>query len=108
MFELVAIPYFSKVFHTQEFPGQDFILNTKHNLSVKFSGETGLLKAITVGSSEVILNLDFVSYGTRSGRDKSGAYLFLPDKEASSIVSAKRKPYVITIAGPLVSEWVGR
>lgn len=91
------------MFHTKQFPGQDFILSTKHNLSAKFSGETGLLKAVTVGSSEVTVDLDFVSYGTRSGKDKSGAYLFLPDREASSIVSSRRKPFVITIAGPLVS-----
>lgn len=90
------------MFRTKQFPSQDFILSTKHNLSAKFSGETGLLKALTIGSSQVTVELDFVTYGTRTGRDKSGAYLFLPDKEAVSILS-KRKPNIITIAGPLVS-----
>lgn len=71
-------------------------------MSAKFSGETGLLKAVTVGSSEVLMDLDFVSYSTRTGRDKSGAYLFLPDKEASSILSYRNKPKIITVAGPLV------
>lgn len=73
-------------------------------MSAKFSGQTGLLKAVTVGSSEVQVDLDFVSYGTRSGKEKSGAYLFLPDGAATSIVSHKYKPKIVTVAGPLV--WV--
>lgn len=88
---------------TKQFPGDDFVLSTSVNLSAKFSGQTGLLKTVTVGSSEVVVDLDFVSYGTTSKRDKSGAYLFMPDKEASSIVSSKGKPKITTIAGPLVS-----
>jgi alpha-mannosidase II len=93
--------YSSSVFHTKEFPSGDFVLHARNNLSAKFSGDTGLLKAVTVGSNEVTLDLEFVSYGTRSGRDKSGAYLFLPNGDASSI--SKKKLKVITIAGPLVS-----
>ena len=57
---------------------------------------------MTIGPTEVDVNLDFVSYGTRSGKDKSGAYLFLPDREASSIVSDRKQYKVVTIAGPLV------
>lgn len=93
----------SDIFKTKKFPNNDFILNTNHNISAKFSGETGLLKSVSIGSTEVVLDLDFVSYGTRSGKDKSGAYLFLPDKEASSIISSRKKNKIITIAGPLVS-----
>lgn len=92
----------SDIFKTKKFPNNDFILSTNHNISAKFSGETGLLKSVSIGSTEVVLDLDFVSYGTRSGRDKSGAYLFLPDREASSIVSSRKKYKIITIAGPLV------
>jgi alpha-mannosidase II len=89
------------VFDTKELSSGDFVLHTRNNLSAKFSGETGLLKAVTLGSSEVTLDLEFVSYGTR---DKSGAYLFLPDGDASTISDKKLK--VITIAGPLVSNRV--
>ena len=89
------------MFKAKKFPNNDFILSTNHNISAKFSGESGLLKTMSIGSTEVALDLDFVSYGTRSGKEKSGAYLFLPDREASSIISNK-KYKIITIAGPLV------
>ena len=92
----------SDVFKIKKFSNNDFILSTNHNISAKFSGGTGLLKTVSVGSTEVILDLDFVSYGTKSGKDKSGAYLFLPDKEASSIISDRKQYKIVTIAGPLV------
>ncbi len=88
------------MFQTKQFPTDDFILTTSRNISAKFSGHTGLLKTLTVGSNEVRMDLDFVSYGTSSGKEKSGAYLFMPDKEASSIVE---KPHVTIVLGPLVS-----
>lgn len=90
------------MFKAKKFPSNDFILSTNHNMSAKFSGGSGLLKTVTIGSTEVDVNLDFVSYGTRSGKEKSGAYLFLPDKEASSIVSDRTQYKIITIIGPLV------
>lgn len=55
-------------------------------LEVKFSGTTGLLRSVVVGASEVEVGVDFVTYGTRSGKEKSGAYLFLPDGEAKSVL----------------------
>lgn len=61
---------------------------------------------MSVGSSEVSVDLDFVSYGTRSGKEKSGAYLFLPDKDAATIISLRYKPKIVIIAGPLVSHGV--
>lgn len=72
-------------------------------LEVKFSGTTGLLRSVVVGASEVEVGVDFVTYGTRSGKEKSGAYLFLPDGEAKSVLgqSWSNPPVVVTI-GPLV------
>ena len=96
----------SAVFKAKQFADNDFILSSNFNLSAKFSGDTGLLKAVTVGSSEVLVEVDFVSYGTRTGKEKSGAYLFLPDKEATTIVSLRNKPKIITIIGPLVRMYV--
>ncbi|XP_038258205.1 alpha-mannosidase 2 isoform X2 [Dermochelys coriacea] len=55
-----------------------------------FSGISGLLKKINTkedGKNHQI-KVEFAWYGTTSNRDKSGAYLFLPDGEA--------KPYVFT------------
>ena len=71
-------------------------------MTARFSGQTGLLKSMSLGSSQVELNLDFVSYGTRKSKEKSGAYLFLPDGEASSIVLSNGKPSVLIVIGPLV------
>ena len=90
------------VFDVQSSPsGSDFVLSTSHNISAKFSGQNGLLKSMAVGPNQVDLNLDFVTYGSRRGRDKSGAYLFLPDKDAVSMVG-NSKPHVVVVAGPLV------
>ncbi len=52
-------------------------------------------------SSEVRTEVEFVVYGTTSGKDKSGAYLFMPGGEASG-VSAGKSPVSVVI-GPLVS-----
>ena len=46
--------------------------------------------------------MDFVVYGVTSAKDKSGAYLFLPDGEASSIVTNRQKASVSITVGPLV------
>lgn len=43
-----------------------------------------------------------ISYSTRHGRDKSGAYLFLPDGEAQTIKITK--PKVLIIEGKMKSE----
>lgn len=93
----------STIFSTKQFSGNDFILNSSFNMSATFSGNTGLLKAVSLGPSEVTIDLDFVSYGTRTGKDKSGAYLFLPDKSASTIVSTRYRPRITIVAGHLVS-----
>jgi len=79
----------------------DFVLSTPHNVSAKFSGQTCLLKSLAVGPNEVEVQLDFVTYGTRRGRDKSGAYLFLPDGAGVSMVFSS-KPHAVVIVGPLV------
>lgn len=81
----------------------DFVLSTHYNVSATFSGQTGLLKSMSVGPSEVALDVDFVMYGSRRGRDRSGAYLFLPDRDGMSMI-ANTKPHVILAVGPLVSD----
>ncbi len=93
----------SDIFQVDELPMFEFVLTNNHNISAKFYGLTGLLKSITVGSNEVRTDLDFVSYGARPGKVSSGAYLFMPDKEASSIVGSEGRPRVTIVKGPLVS-----
>ncbi|KAJ0029679.1 hypothetical protein NQD34_004676 [Periophthalmus magnuspinnatus] len=49
--------------------------------------------------------MQFVVYGTRPSKDKSGAYLFLPDGKAKPY-SQKETPVVRVVEGPLFSEVV--
>ena len=76
-----------------------------HGLKAKFSGSTGLLKSISVGSTELTVDLDFVSYGTVSSKEKSGAYLFLPDGEARMIIGSRSYPPITITVGPLHGEY---
>lgn len=72
-------------------------------MKAKFSGVTGLIKSMSVSSTEVTIDLDFVSYGTVSAKEKSGAYIFLPNGEARTIVSGWSNPPITITIGPLVS-----
>uniref|UniRef100_A0A4W3KD59 mannosyl-oligosaccharide 1,3-1,6-alpha-mannosidase n=1 Tax=Callorhinchus milii TaxID=7868 RepID=A0A4W3KD59_CALMI len=51
------------------------------------------------------INIQFMWYGTTSNRDKSGAYLFLPDGEAKPYFSSK-PPILRITRGPIFSEIV--
>ena len=48
------------------------------------SAETGSLHEVSLKDSGVSVKTDlhFVQYGTRAGKERSGAYLFLPDGAA--------------------------
>ena len=93
----------SKSFHTEKYPSDDFILVNDHRLKAKFSGATGLLKSMSVGSTELTIDLDFVTYGTVTTKEKSGAYLFLPSGEAKTIIGSRSYPPITITVGPLVS-----
>ncbi|XP_019388008.1 PREDICTED: alpha-mannosidase 2 [Crocodylus porosus] len=70
--------------------GVDDIILENSYMKLWFSGNSGLLEKITTkedGKNHQI-KVEFAWYGTTSNRDKSGAYLFLPDGEA--------KPYIFT------------
>jgi len=45
---------------------------------------TGILREISLKQSGVVVKTDlqFVQYGVRPGKERSGAYLFLPDGDA--------------------------
>lgn len=51
---------------------------------------------------EVGVAMDIVRYGTRLGKEKSGAYLFLPDGPAQSLLTSSTQPRVAVTTGPLV------
>ncbi|KFO96646.1 Alpha-mannosidase 2x, partial [Calypte anna] len=88
------------------FPGStdDFCLENQH-LRACFSGRSGLLQSIRRAGEEreQKVSSEFLVYGTRSSKDKSGAYLFLPDGEAKPY-APKDPPVVRVMEGPLFSE----
>ncbi|NWS71130.1 MA2A2 mannosidase, partial [Crotophaga sulcirostris] len=82
----------------------DFCLENQH-LRACFSGGSGLLQSIRRAGEEreQKVSSEFLVYGTRTSKDKSGAYLFLPDGEAKPY-SPKEPPVVRVTEGPLFSE----
>ncbi|XP_076638060.1 alpha-mannosidase 2 [Colletes latitarsis] len=99
---LPKIPGFNQI---QVIPNaQEFSITQRPELSASF-GKSGLLKALRVGNTTFPVHLEFVKYGTRgSGKDKSGAYLFLPDKPEPDLVFMDNKCIVHLINGPIVSK----
>ncbi|XP_075238901.1 alpha-mannosidase 2-like [Convolutriloba macropyga] len=65
--------------------------------------DNGLLRGITDRNTNKRsdVSLDFVTYGTSSAKDKSGAYLFLPDGPAKSVPSLS--PVVAVEKGAVMS-----
>ncbi|XP_058012602.1 alpha-mannosidase 2x isoform X4 [Ahaetulla prasina] len=82
----------------------DFCLENQH-MRACFSGMSGSLKSVHhVGDKEEQhLSSQFLVYGTRTTKDKSGAYLFLPDGEAKPY-TPKDPPVVRVTEGPFFSE----
>ncbi|XP_074862541.1 alpha-mannosidase 2x isoform X3 [Carettochelys insculpta] len=81
---------------------EDFCLENPH-MQACFSGRSGLLQSVRRAGEQHRLSTEFLIYGTRSAKDKSGAYLFLPDGEAKSY-APKEPPVVRVTEGPFFSE----
>ncbi|XP_034032719.1 alpha-mannosidase 2x isoform X1 [Thalassophryne amazonica] len=80
---------------------------SSQSLTLGFSGTTGLLESIKRRDDpqEVKVQMQFMVYSTRSSKDKSGAYLFLPDGKAKPY-NQKEPSVVRVVEGPLFSEVV--
>ncbi|XP_041966590.1 LOW QUALITY PROTEIN: alpha-mannosidase 2x [Alosa sapidissima] len=85
---------------------QPFFIHSQA-FTLGFSGTTGLLETIRrkEESQEMRMQFQFVTYGTRPSKDKSGAYLFLPDGRAKPYAQ-RDAPVVRVVEGPLFSEVV--
>ncbi|XP_067654229.1 alpha-mannosidase 2x-like isoform X1 [Haliotis asinina] len=81
----------------------DFSLENIY-FKARFSGTTGLLKAMMTKPDlvEHKTETEFVLYGTKNAKEKSGAYLFLPDGVAKPVHIVS--PLVRIITGPILSE----
>eukprot|EP00064_Thunnus_orientalis_P001219 superscaffoldBa00000081_g1221 len=91
---------------SQQADSQTFYISSQ-SLTLGFSGTTGLLESIKRKDDpqEVKVQMQFMVYGTRPSKDKSGAYLFLPDGKAKPY-NQKEPPVVRVVEGPLFSEVV--
>ncbi|XP_066567683.1 alpha-mannosidase 2 [Amia ocellicauda] len=89
----------------QEAP-QPFTIENQH-LQLWFSAASGLMEKVKSkdDGGEHQVKVEFVWYGTTSNRDKSGAYLFLPDREAKPYVT-QEPPTIRVMKGPVYSEVV--
>ncbi|XP_077796494.1 alpha-mannosidase 2x isoform X15 [Macaca mulatta] len=73
----------------------DFALSNRYMQSIRRVDE----------EQEQQVDMEFLVYGTRTSKDKSGAYLFLPDGEAKPYVP-KEPPVLHVTEGPFFSEVV--
>ncbi|KAF3854632.1 hypothetical protein F7725_022687 [Dissostichus mawsoni] len=91
---------------SQQAEPQTFFISSQA-LTLGFSGTTGLLESIKRKDDpqEIKVQIQFMVYGTRPSKDKSGAYLFLPDGKAKPY-NQKEPPVVRVVEGPLFSEVV--
>ncbi|KAK5902487.1 hypothetical protein CesoFtcFv8_007733 [Champsocephalus esox] len=91
---------------SQQAEPQTFFISSQ-GLTLGFSGTTGLLESIKRKDDpqEIKVQIQFMVYGTRPSKDKSGAYLFLPDGKAKPY-NQKEPPVVRVVEGPLFSEVV--
>uniref|UniRef100_A0A8C5E6N6 Alpha-mannosidase n=1 Tax=Gouania willdenowi TaxID=441366 RepID=A0A8C5E6N6_GOUWI len=91
---------------SQQADDQPFYISSQC-VTLGFSGSSGLLESIKRKDDpqEVKVHMQFMVYGTRPSKDKSGAYLFLPDGKAK-LYSQKEPPVVRVVEGPLFSEVV--
>ncbi|MBN3281202.1 MA2A1 mannosidase, partial [Polyodon spathula] len=82
----------------------NFKIENTH-LQLWCSGSTGLLEKVKLkdDSKEQHVKVEFMWYGTTSNRDKSGAYLFLPDGQAKPYVTSE-PPIIRVTTGPVFSE----
>ncbi|XP_062498652.1 alpha-mannosidase 2x isoform X5 [Pezoporus occidentalis] len=83
---------------------EDVCLENQH-LRACFSGRSGTPQSIRRAGEEreQRVSSEFLVYGTRASKDKSGAYLFLPDGEAKPY-APNDLPVVRVTEGPLFSE----
>ncbi|XP_074661224.1 alpha-mannosidase 2-like [Tubulanus polymorphus] len=81
----------------------DYTLETPY-LKAVFDGDRGTLKSTLSKSDnqQTTTRVEFVTYGTRLTREKSGAYLFLPQGEAKAL--PYNNPFTRIVRGPLIQE----
>nr|XP_039268766.1 alpha-mannosidase 2-like [Styela clava] len=95
----------------------DFTVTTKPSVTEEFSIENeeliasfstknGLLRSVTTkrDKNKMKVAIDFGVYEARGGKERSGAYLFLPSGPASPHLTDSARPIVRIVEGPLLKE----
>ena len=82
-------------------PKMSTIILETVSMTAEFDGPSGLLQLLVANGVKLPVSLDFVMYGTMNVKEKSGAYLFIPDGPASSIVT-NLQHFVRIVTGNLV------
>ncbi|XP_008324416.1 alpha-mannosidase 2 [Cynoglossus semilaevis] len=88
-------------------PAESALSLSNKQVQVWSSPDTGLLQKLRLKSGLVRqVQVQFLWYGTRSGRnqDKSGAYLFLPGEEGAQLYSQSEPPLIRVSRGPVFSD----
>ncbi|OWF39114.1 Alpha-mannosidase 2x [Mizuhopecten yessoensis] len=87
---------------TMEKP-EDIMLENS-NLKAHISGKTGFLQSVTTKSDDKTHEAEvaFLKYGTRGSKEKSGAYLFMPDGHGKPLNGVI--PVMRVMRGSVVSE----
>ncbi|KAL3885282.1 hypothetical protein ACJMK2_025366 [Sinanodonta woodiana] len=95
--------FISSIFSIKKMQPSNFAFENAQ-LKAEFSESTGLLQTVTTKFDGVKhdAQIGFFTYGTKVSKERSGAYLFLPDGEAKPIPFAA--PLIRIIQGPVLSE----
>lgn len=87
--------------------GDSPLLLSNRHLEARSSARSGLLQEVRLRSGLVRkVQVQFLWYGTRtrSNRDKSGAYLFLPGDQGAQLYQSPDRPLVRVSNGPIFSD----
>lgn len=84
---------------------EEFVIKNEE-LIASFSTKNGLLQSVTTKRDGIKMQvaIDFGVYTARSGKERAGAYLFLPSGPASSHLADSARPIVRIVEGPLLKE----
>ncbi|XP_068208106.1 alpha-mannosidase 2x-like isoform X1 [Palaemon carinicauda] len=96
----LSISSIPSVFSVVEEKSRDSFTVQNKYLEATF-GDNGFLQSLKVQGHKVPVALEFVKYGVKNNRETSGAYLFLPDREAVPVPVGQ--PGVTLVQGSLMS-----
>lgn len=89
----------------------DNITLIQENVELTFSPRTGMLQSVAqIGKNglrtEHKIEASLMTYGTnRTSNQKSGAYIFVPDRTEPEVLKMQQRPSIVITEGPLISKY---